>query len=39
MDQGYVRDVLAAGAAQVRERGMRTVRRAKEAIGLLATAA
>jgi tryptophanyl-tRNA synthetase len=39
MDPGYVRDVLAAGAAQVRERGAQTVHRAREAIGLLATAA
>lgn len=39
LDPGYVREVLAAGARQIRQRGAEKVRRAKEAIGLLATAA
>jgi tryptophanyl-tRNA synthetase len=34
-DPGYVHSVLAAGARRARERGATTVRRAKEAIGLL----
>jgi tryptophanyl-tRNA synthetase len=37
-DPGYVQDVLADGARLVRRRGAATVRRAKEAIGLLAAA-
>jgi tryptophanyl-tRNA synthetase len=37
LDIGYVQEMLAAGALRARERGAETVRRAKEAIGLLAT--
>jgi tryptophanyl-tRNA synthetase len=37
-DPGYVRDVLAAGARRARSRCAVTVRRAREAIGLLADA-
>jgi tryptophanyl-tRNA synthetase len=38
LDPGQVEGVLAAGARRARERGAVTVRRAKEAIGLLAAA-
>jgi tryptophanyl-tRNA synthetase len=34
-DPGYVDEVLATGAAQARERGAATVRRAREALGLV----